>query len=214
MEKAKWIRCPVCGSKTRDRIREDTVLINYPLYCPKCKPDYFIIKAYLVENETYKPLCTEYTSPNYTKEMQEFFAKTTDDFEEEKVLNLDEDNTNNFAVYNDDIKLIEESSETNVIVSADDDNLVYVLSNIDDSVRSLNTGNIFSKKTGDNEILIVKVSEISIENDTAMERAVQHLIHTHLCTEKRVSKTGASSVQSMVQKIKQHLLRKQKHRMN
>ncbi len=22
----KWIRCPVCGSKTRDRIREDTVL--------------------------------------------------------------------------------------------------------------------------------------------------------------------------------------------
>ena len=31
----KWIRCPVCGSKTRDRIRKDTVLKNYPLYCPK-----------------------------------------------------------------------------------------------------------------------------------------------------------------------------------
>ncbi|NBI87117.1 hypothetical protein D3Z47_13300 [Lachnospiraceae bacterium] len=35
--KTKWIRCPVCGSQTRDRIREDTVLNNYPLYCPKCK---------------------------------------------------------------------------------------------------------------------------------------------------------------------------------
>ena len=35
----KWIRCPVCGSKTRDRLREDTVLKNYPLYCPKCKQD-------------------------------------------------------------------------------------------------------------------------------------------------------------------------------
>lgn len=34
---AEWIRCPVCGKKTRDRIREDTVLKNYPLYCPKCK---------------------------------------------------------------------------------------------------------------------------------------------------------------------------------
>ena len=33
----KWILCPICGSKTRDRIREDTVLKNYPLYCPKCK---------------------------------------------------------------------------------------------------------------------------------------------------------------------------------
>ena len=24
--KEKWILCPVCGNKTRDRIREDTVL--------------------------------------------------------------------------------------------------------------------------------------------------------------------------------------------
>lgn len=30
----EWIRCPVCGNKTRDRIREDTFLKNYPLYCP------------------------------------------------------------------------------------------------------------------------------------------------------------------------------------
>ena len=33
------IRCPFCGNKTRDRLREDTVLINYPLYCPKCKQE-------------------------------------------------------------------------------------------------------------------------------------------------------------------------------
>lgn len=24
----EWIRCPVCGNKTRDRIRKDTVLKN------------------------------------------------------------------------------------------------------------------------------------------------------------------------------------------
>ena len=35
--KTDWIYCPVCGNKTRDRIRDDTVLFNYPLYCPKCK---------------------------------------------------------------------------------------------------------------------------------------------------------------------------------
>ena len=34
---ANWIVCPVCGNKTRDRIREDKILKNYPLYCPKCK---------------------------------------------------------------------------------------------------------------------------------------------------------------------------------
>lgn len=32
MQQTEWVYCPVCGNKTRDRIREDTVLINYPLY--------------------------------------------------------------------------------------------------------------------------------------------------------------------------------------
>ncbi len=38
----KWLLCPVCGNKTRNKIREDTVLINYPLYCPKCKQESLI----------------------------------------------------------------------------------------------------------------------------------------------------------------------------
>ncbi|HGI3603843.1 TPA: cysteine-rich KTR domain-containing protein [Streptococcus agalactiae] len=33
----KWILCPICGNKTRLRIRVDTILKNFPLYCPKCK---------------------------------------------------------------------------------------------------------------------------------------------------------------------------------
>lgn len=40
--KTEWVRCPVCGNKTRDRIRKDTVLINYPLYCPKCRQETLI----------------------------------------------------------------------------------------------------------------------------------------------------------------------------
>lgn len=38
----QWIYCPICGNKTRDRIREDTILVNYPLYCPKCKQESLI----------------------------------------------------------------------------------------------------------------------------------------------------------------------------
>ena len=41
---AEWILCPLCGGKTRDKIREGTVLVNYPLYCPKCKHE-CLIKA-------------------------------------------------------------------------------------------------------------------------------------------------------------------------
>lgn len=42
MKSNKWILCPICGCKTRDRIREDTILKNYPLYCPKCKQESLI----------------------------------------------------------------------------------------------------------------------------------------------------------------------------
>ncbi|MCU0081306.1 cysteine-rich KTR domain-containing protein [Extibacter muris] len=34
--------CPVCKSKTRIRLREDTVLENFPLFCPKCKQETLI----------------------------------------------------------------------------------------------------------------------------------------------------------------------------
>lgn len=42
MKKEKWILCPICGGKTRTRIREDTELKKYPLYCPKCKQETLI----------------------------------------------------------------------------------------------------------------------------------------------------------------------------
>ncbi|NDO68610.1 conjugal transfer protein [Schaedlerella arabinosiphila] len=42
MNKSEWIYCPVCGNKTRDRLREDTVLKNYLLYCPKCMQESLI----------------------------------------------------------------------------------------------------------------------------------------------------------------------------
>ena len=38
----EWILCPVCGNKTRTKIREDTELKNFPLYCPKCKKETLI----------------------------------------------------------------------------------------------------------------------------------------------------------------------------
>ena len=38
----KWVLCPVCNSKTRLKIREDTELKNFPLFCPKCKTETLI----------------------------------------------------------------------------------------------------------------------------------------------------------------------------
>lgn len=38
----QWVMCPVCDSKTRIKIRKDTELINFPLYCPKCRKESLI----------------------------------------------------------------------------------------------------------------------------------------------------------------------------
>lgn len=42
MEVQKWIKCPICGNKTRDKIRADTIIKNFPLFCPKCKKESLI----------------------------------------------------------------------------------------------------------------------------------------------------------------------------
>ena len=38
----EWLLYPVCKNKTRIRIRGDTILENFPLFCPKCKQETLI----------------------------------------------------------------------------------------------------------------------------------------------------------------------------
>ena len=42
MDEAVWILCPICKNKTRVKLREDTILENFPLFCPKCKQETII----------------------------------------------------------------------------------------------------------------------------------------------------------------------------
>ena len=57
MGKVEWILCPVCGSKTRNKVRKDTVLKNYPLYCPKCRQE-TLIEAKKLQGTAIKELDT------------------------------------------------------------------------------------------------------------------------------------------------------------
>ncbi|UJA32848.1 cysteine-rich KTR domain-containing protein [Clostridium sporogenes] len=42
MLKANWLYCPICQSKTRVKVRTDTKLKNFLLFCPKCKKENLI----------------------------------------------------------------------------------------------------------------------------------------------------------------------------
>ena len=146
-------------------------------------PQYFYLRAFLVNTVTLRPLCTSYESPNYTQEMQEFLAKTVDDFDSKKVLNLDDDSTNNFAVYGEDTKVIQSDGTVNKVTKSDVENENYVIENADSTVTSLSSGDIFALEQPDGNVLIVKVGTITVNGktvsisgqDTSMEEVFDYV---------------------------------------
>ncbi len=130
-------------------------------------PQYFYVRSFLTDKETLQPLCPLYDSPMYTQEMQKFLAMTTDDFDKERILNLDDDKTNNFAVYNEDAVVVPDKEGVNTLVSADDEKYVYVIENADESVTSLNPGDIFVYEYMEETVLIVKVASIEVDGTRA-----------------------------------------------
>ena len=42
MNMMEWVICHICNNKTRIKIRKDTQLKNFPLYCPKCNKESLI----------------------------------------------------------------------------------------------------------------------------------------------------------------------------
>lgn len=130
-------------------------------------PEFFIAKAFLVDLD-YAPLCKEYVSRKNTAEFVEFMATKSTDFEEDKVINLDNNEDNNFLVLGDDAQKIKGDEETNVLVSSDTETNTYVFENIDSSISSLKKGDVFHLDNGDMEnLVVIKVASITIDGTTA-----------------------------------------------
>lgn len=132
-------------------------------------PQYFYLRAFLADSNQ-RPLCTSYGSSLYTKEMQELLKKKTTDFDKDKVLNLDNDTANNFAVYSDNTKIISQENGKNTVTKADDNTNTYVITDADQQVMSLKAGDVFAYqyKGSENQDgpLIVKVGKIEISGAT------------------------------------------------
>lgn len=126
-------------------------------------PRYFIVRAYLIDSLNMRPLCRMYESPNYTREMQEFFAKTVDDFAPDRVLNLDGDPTNNFAVYGADVLRIPYSEGLNLLLTGE--NGIYVFENPDSVLSGMQPGQVFACEYAPGEVIIARVGSISQSGD-------------------------------------------------
>ena len=131
-------------------------------------PESFVAKAFLLD-ENNASLCKPYTCNENITAYKEFIGKTVEDFDEDRVINLDESLTNNFVVLTDDTIIVNGNNETNVLESADVENDEYIFSNIDEQIKNLRVGDMFYLDNGDEEnITVIKVASISIEGDKAV----------------------------------------------
>ncbi len=131
-------------------------------------PEYFEVRGYLVDTDSLRPLSTEYKSVMYTRAMQEFLKKTTADFDEKKVLNLDEDAATNFVVVSDRNILIreqpgagEDGSTVNVLEDYDEAGRIYKFVNTDGSFDHIRQGSTLVYADEGGSIFIIEVESIA-----------------------------------------------------
>lgn len=127
-----------------------------------------------MDTDTLRPLSKEYSSLMYTRAMQEFLAKTADDFGDAAVINLDEDKETNFLVLNDGNLLIKEEAGQNRLVSYDEESDTYTFADVSDSVKGLKQGDIFLYQYDENEwdFYIIKVEQIELQETDGVTVAI------------------------------------------
>ncbi len=130
-------------------------------------PQYFTLHAYLIDSDTFRPLCTVYECYTYTQEMQEFLAKTIEDFDQELVVSFDDSNTTNFGVFAEGTVILDYVEGVNTVASADEENNVYVFENADENITGLTAGTIMAYPYSDEIFLIVKVATVEVDGTTA-----------------------------------------------
>lgn len=129
-------------------------------------PQYFFAAAYLLDTYDLSPLCPDHSTPLYTKSMQELLASTVEDYPEERVLQLDDDSTTNFAVYSEQTVIVEEQTGVNTVISANDETMTYIIGNADEQFTSLQPGDIVAYEYGDEQYIFTKVATIDIAGTT------------------------------------------------
>ena len=127
-------------------------------------PQYFVLKAFMLDNEN-NPLNDYYITGFYSQAIQKVDQMQADDFDSERVLNLDDDNETNFAVYGNGVKVIPYTEGFNIPNTTYSEKGVYVFSNANDDIKTLKKGDVISY-TYKNDIILINVEKISVDGDT------------------------------------------------
>ena len=127
-------------------------------------PEFFVVAAYLLDAESHEPLSESFISRYYTAEFQAFLATTTADYEQDLVLNLDNDPTTNFLIYSEDTLRAEETNGVNTLIDNNDGS--YTVRNADERFLNLQPGDSFSYEYADGTLLIAVAASVRVDGTT------------------------------------------------
>ena len=122
-------------------------------------PKFFTAGAFMLDPETNNPLSEEYKTTRYTKAYMDIKAATVDDFDPELVLNLDNDRTTNFAVFNENTILFDYTSDA---VVTDYGNGTYLIENAGKDLLAMQPGDKFAYTKADGTVLIVCAAYVEV----------------------------------------------------
>lgn len=132
-------------------------------------PKFFIAKAYLTDVDSHVPVSIPYKTELYTEQIQQLLSKTVDDFDEKRVVNLDNDKTTNYAVYQEDVVSVTETEKADVVYEQSNGN--YLVKNPSKKVLDLKKGDIFSCKLLTGEIIVLYIDSIYMNgNDIVVKK--------------------------------------------
>lgn len=145
-------------------------------------PQYYRVKAFLIDADNMSALCSPYTDNTHTQAYIDFMSKDVNDFNSDKVINLDDSEENNFLVVAENAEKVVGTSSKNILVSADYDNGVYEFKEIDDSIKNLKPGNVFYfGGLEKDEVIKIKTIKISgtkatiVSDDFELEDAFEYI---------------------------------------
>ena len=132
-------------------------------------PEYCYLRCCLIDTDTLSPISAIYSSSLYTKEMQEFLSKTTDDFDANRVMNLDDDKTQNFMVLGENVVYVESNDSINTAELNQENNTV-TLRNYDENTALLKEGNTVCLDMGDDST-VFRVGKVDINDERIVIKA-------------------------------------------
>lgn len=142
---------------------ENTVIADITL-APCTLPQYFLLKVFLV-NENLEPVSECFTERKYTREMQEFYSITVNDFDPEHIAYYHNDS--NFAAVSEDAIVIYSDELNNTLVLSDYAKAEYTFSSPNEELMSLKKGELMYLPLSD-DIIIGTVEEIRENEDSTV----------------------------------------------